>query len=99
MVEEVGIPGENHRPPQVTDKLYHIMLCWVDLAMSMIWTQNVSYIDSCYSNYGTITTTKALRNERNKKKQKDKYKEKTSDEKLGQLELCQKERLPVVILP
>ena len=39
-----------------------------------------------------ITTTTALRNERNKKKYK--YKEKTNDEKLGQLELCQKERLP-----
>jgi hypothetical protein len=29
-----------------------------------------------------------------KKKQKDKYKENTNGEKLGQLELCQKERLP-----
>jgi hypothetical protein len=28
LVEETGGPGENHRParPQITDKLYHIML-------------------------------------------------------------------------
>jgi len=25
MVEETGVPGENHRLVQVTDKLYHIM--------------------------------------------------------------------------
>ena len=26
LVEETGIPGENHQPAQATDKLYHIML-------------------------------------------------------------------------
>ena len=26
LVEETGVPGENNRPAQVTDKLYHIML-------------------------------------------------------------------------
>ena len=26
LVEETGVPGENHRPVQVTNKLYHIIL-------------------------------------------------------------------------
>ena len=26
LVEETRIPGENHQSPQVTDKLYHLML-------------------------------------------------------------------------
>jgi len=26
LMEETGGPGENHRSPQVTDKIYHIML-------------------------------------------------------------------------
>jgi hypothetical protein len=25
-MEETGVPGENHQPLQITDKLYHIML-------------------------------------------------------------------------
>ena len=26
LVEEIGVPGENHRLAQVTDKLYHVTL-------------------------------------------------------------------------
>jgi hypothetical protein len=42
LVEETGVPGENHVLSQTIDKLYHTMLYRVHLAISCIRTHNLS---------------------------------------------------------
>ena len=62
LVEETGGPGENHRPAQVTDKLYHIMLYtspWLRFELTTTVVIGTDCIGSCKSYYRTITATTA----------------------------------------
>ena len=42
MVEETGVPGENHDLPQIPDRLYQIILHQVHIDMSGIRAHNIS---------------------------------------------------------
>jgi hypothetical protein len=61
LVEEIGVPGENHRLPQVTEKLYFIILhrvhfVWVGFELKTSVVIGTDGKGICKSNYHTITT-------------------------------------------
>ena len=65
LVEETGVPGENHLP-HFTDKLYYILLlrvlhAWTGFQLTTLVVIGIDCIGSYKSNYRTITTTTALR--------------------------------------
>jgi len=64
MVDETGVHGETTDLPQVTDKLYYIMLCRVLLAsagfeLTTLLVIGINCIGSNKSNYHMITTKTA----------------------------------------
>ena len=62
-VEETGGPGENPQPVEVTEKLYHIMLCtspWSRFKLTASVVICTDYIGSCKSYYHMIMATTAL---------------------------------------
>jgi hypothetical protein len=64
LVEETGVPGENHQPATSHWQLYHVKLyrihlTWTGLELITLVVIGTDCTGSCKSNYHTITTTTA----------------------------------------
>jgi hypothetical protein len=62
LVEETGVPRENHQPAASHWNLYHIMLyqtqlAWAGFKLATLVVIGTDYTGSCKSNYHTITAT------------------------------------------
>jgi len=57
LVEETNVPDENHWPNFITIILYRVHIAWAWFELTTVVLIDTDYIDSCKSNYHTITTT------------------------------------------
>ena len=69
LVEETGLLGKTTDLPQVTGKLYHLMLIrlhltWAGFELTTLEVIMTDCIGSCKSNYHSITTTPLVRKKR-----------------------------------
>ena len=61
LVEETGVPGENHRPvASHWQMLYRVHLTWTGYELTTSVVIGTDCIGSCKSNYHTLTVTTAL---------------------------------------
>ena len=61
LVEETGVPGENHRHEVCHMMWYRVHIAWAGFELTTLVVIGTDCIGSCKSNYHTITTRTATR--------------------------------------